>query len=65
MFVGATGTSTITIQWAQPPQSGAKGFIVFYRPDSDLNLGWREAQLDGRANQYTLQHLIAGNEYFP
>ncbi|OQR72066.1 neogenin-like, partial [Tropilaelaps mercedesae] len=63
VFVGATGTSTITIQWAQAPQSGAKGFIVYYRPDSDLNLGWREAQLDGRSNQYTLQHLIAGTLY--
>ncbi|XP_022649461.1 Down syndrome cell adhesion molecule-like protein Dscam2 isoform X2 [Varroa destructor] len=63
VFVGATGISTITIQWVQAPQSGAKGFILYYRPDSDLNLGWRETQLDGRANQYTLQHLIAGTLY--
>lgn len=60
VFVGSTDTSTITVQWVQQYSSNVKGYIIYYRPDSDLNLGWKEVQLDARSSQYTLQHLIAG-----
>ncbi|XP_028968432.1 Down syndrome cell adhesion molecule-like protein 1 homolog [Galendromus occidentalis] len=63
VFVGATGTSSITVQWVQQYQSNIRSYIVFYRPDSDLNLGWREVQLDNRASQFTLQQLLSGTLY--
>jgi len=65
VFVGATGSSTITVQWLaqQQQQNNLRGFVVYYRPDSDLNLGWREQQLSPLTTQYTITHLISGTMY--